>query len=173
MHTDAAAAQRQDDKARDPGAADSHGPSSDILRAGFQVIAPDWRYRYVNPAAAAHGRRTVQELVGHTMFEVYPGIETTPLFARLQLAMRERQTTASDNLFTYPDGASRWFEIRIEPVPEGICVYSLDIHDRKMQQLELEQRVKELEAVQTSLTRRLWRTVARARLDEHPDGWIL
>ncbi len=25
----------------------------------------------------------------------------------------------------------RWFELRIQPVPAGICVYSSDIDDRK------------------------------------------
>jgi hypothetical protein len=54
-----------------------------------------------------------------------------------------------------------------------VCIYSLDIHQRKLQQLELEKRVADLEASQTSLTRRLWRTVARARLESDPDGWIL
>src|SRR3954470_1909228 len=131
MHTDVATAQPGEDKARDPGAAESRDQSVDLMRAGFQVIGPDWRYRYVNPAAAAHGRRTVQELVGRVMHEVYPGIEKTPLFAALERVMRDRQASGSDTLFTYPGGESRWFEIRIEPVPEGVCVYSLDIHDRK------------------------------------------
>jgi PAS domain S-box-containing protein len=173
VHTEAAVAWRQQQREAEPAAPESLLRALDTMRAGFQVLGPDWRYRYVNPAAAMHGRRTVQELVGRSILEVYPGIEKTAMFETLQRAMRDRQSAAADNLFTFPDGESRWFEIRVEPVPEGVSVYSLDIHERKLQQLELERRVAELEATQTSLTRRLWRTVARSRLDEHPDGWIL
>ncbi len=50
------------------------------------------------------------------------------------------------NLFTFPDGSARWFDIRVEPVEEGICVYSFDIHDRKLAQLVLERRNAELES---------------------------
>jgi hypothetical protein len=50
----------------------------DCLRVGFQVIGFDWRYVYVNPAAAAHGRRTVAQLSGRTMMECYPGIVRRP-----------------------------------------------------------------------------------------------
>ena len=52
--------------------------------------------------------------------------------------MEERVADEFDNLFSFPDGRSRWFEIRVEPVPEGICVYSIDIHERKLWQLEVE-----------------------------------
>jgi PAS domain-containing protein len=174
MHTDPAAAPRQDHgMAGEAAAPESLLRALNTMRAGFQVIGPDWRYRYVNPAAAVHGRRAVQDLVGRRIGEVYPGIEATPLFETLQRAMLQRQTATADNLFIFPDGESRWFEIRVEPVPEGVCIYSLDIHERKVQQLELERRVADLEASQTSLTRRLWRTVARARLEADPDGWIL
>ena len=174
MQTGAAFAQRQEDEKAGPaGGTDSLRHALDTMRAGFQVIGHDWRYRYVNPAAAVHGRRAVHELIGRTMSEVYPGIEATPLFEMLQRAMHGREAAAIDNLFTFGDGDSRWFEIRVEAAPEGVCVYSIDIHERKVQQLELERRVLDLETRQMSLTRRLWRSVARSRLDEDPDGWIL
>jgi PAS domain S-box-containing protein len=101
------------------------------LRLGFQVIDFNWRYVYINPAAAAHGRRKVGELTGRTMMEMYPGIEQTEMFRRLKRCMEHRTTDVLDNQFTFPDGSRRWFEVRIEPVPEGICVYSLDIEHRR------------------------------------------
>ncbi len=103
----------------------------DSLLEGFQIIAHDWTYLYVNPAAAHHGRRSPVELHGRRMLEVYPGIEDTPLFAVLKRCMMERNATSLENLFTFPDHTTRWFEIRVEPVPEGICVHSVDIQDRK------------------------------------------
>lgn len=103
----------------------------DRLLLGFQIISFDWRYLYINPAAARHGRRTPRELAGKSMEETYPGIGETPMFQQLERCMRERCVATFENEFAYPDGSSRWFEIRVQPVPEGICVYSEDIHERK------------------------------------------
>lgn len=49
--------------------------------------------------------------------------------------MTQRSSESFDNLFTFPDGQSRWFDLRIEPTEEGICIYSLDIHERKLREL--------------------------------------
>ena len=103
----------------------------DGLREGFQIIDRDWRYVYVNPVAAAHGRHQPHELMGRAMGEVYPGIENTTLFAELERAMRDRTTATFENQFTFPDGRTRWFEVRVQPTDEGICVYSRDIEARK------------------------------------------
>lgn len=103
----------------------------DCLSEGFQVIGPDWRYIYVNPAAARHGRRTAEQLAGRRMTEVYPGIEATPLFGLLRQCMDDRSSHVLENQFTFPDGTRRWFELRIQPVPGGICIYSSDIEHRK------------------------------------------
>ena len=103
----------------------------DTIDEGFQVIGFDWRYLYVNAAVTRHGRRSREELLGRTMMECYPGIEHTDVFRALTRCMTERQPTTIENEFTFPDGRSAWFEVRIEPYPEGISVLSVDITDRK------------------------------------------
>jgi signal transduction histidine kinase len=118
----------------------------DHLLEGFQIIAPDWTYRYVNPAAARHGRRTPDELHGRKMWDVYPGIQDTPLFAVLSRCMRERTATSFENQFTFPDQATRWFELRVVPVPEGLCVHSFDIQARKDADAALRRLNQELES---------------------------
>jgi PAS domain S-box-containing protein len=124
----------------------------DRLPVGFQIIGFDWRYLYVNPAAARHGRRTPRELVGHTMEEVYPGIRNTALFRELDRCMRERRVATLENEFVYPDGKKQWVEIRIQPTPEGLCIYSVDIHERKEAALALARRIEALES-RSALTR--------------------
>jgi PAS domain-containing protein len=119
-----------------------------LTMMGLQIIGRDWRYVYVSRAAAAHGRRQAGELEGEPMTDAYPGIDRTPMFERLQACMVSRAICVFDNLFTFPDGEQRWFEIRVEPVPEGICVYSMDIHERKLQQLALAAELEERRAAQ-------------------------
>ena len=106
------------------------------LREGFQIISFDWTYVYVNPAAARHGRRDATELIGKPIADMYPGIERTDLFELMRKCMSERTPHIVENLFTFPDGTRRWFELRIQPVPAGICIYSSDIDDRKRRELE-------------------------------------
>ncbi|MEK6756681.1 MAG: GAF domain-containing protein, partial [Bacteroidota bacterium] len=62
----------------------------DHMLEGCQIIDFDWRYLYVNDVAAAHGRHTKEELLGRTMMEMYPGIENTPMFAKLRHSMEQR-----------------------------------------------------------------------------------
>jgi PAS domain S-box-containing protein len=103
----------------------------DNMMEGCQIIGFDWRYLYVNDAATRHGYQTREALLGHTMMEVYPGIENTEMFAALRRCMNERTSHQMKNEFTYPDGTKAWFELSIQPVPEGIFILSIDITARK------------------------------------------
>lgn len=103
----------------------------DNLMEGFQLIGFDWRYLYVNDAVIKHSKYTKKELLGYTMMEKYPGIEKTTLFSVLTICMKERTSKSFVNEFTYPDQTIGWFELRIQPVPEGLFILSIDITERK------------------------------------------
>lgn len=117
----------------------------DSLLEGFQVIDYDWKYLYVNSMVASQGQSTVGALIGKTMMECYPGIENTLLFSRLRECMEQRVTLQFENEFTYSDGTSNWFELRIEPIPEGVFILSTNISNRKKAEEELLQLQKDLE----------------------------
>ncbi|MCB9685976.1 MAG: PAS domain-containing protein [Alphaproteobacteria bacterium] len=116
----------------------------DQLLEGLQVLSPDWTYLYVNESAARHGRSTSRQLLGRSMFECYPGIEKTPLFATMTRCMEERVPVEFDNEFTYPDGSTAWFELRMRPVPQGVVVLSLDVTERR----RLDDRLKRAQAME-------------------------
>lgn len=122
----------------------------DHLKEGFQIIDREYRYVYLNPAAARHGQSTPEALVGRTMMEAYPGIDRTPFFRVLKRCIETNSYERMENLFTHPSGGERWFELRIDPLPDGVCIHSVDIHDEKMahdalreENHELERRVNE------------------------------
>jgi two-component system cell cycle sensor histidine kinase/response regulator CckA len=111
------------------------GKVLDAMREGMQVIDRQWRYVFVNAAAAAHGRKPAAELVGRTMSECYPGIEASELFVKLRQCMAERVPVSMVNEFTYFDRTSRTFELRIEPCEAGVVILSIDITDgRKLEE---------------------------------------
>jgi PAS domain S-box-containing protein len=109
-------------------------PSAEIfdhMLEGCQIIGFDWRYRYTNDAAAAHGGQAKADLLGRRMMDVYPGLEETPLFKTLAACMEARTTAKLVNEFVYPDQSSAWFEIMVYPVSDGIFIMSQDISERK------------------------------------------
>lgn len=103
----------------------------DTLIEGFQLISFDWRYLYVNDSVVQHSKYNREELIGYTMMEKYPGIEKTPMFDLLKQCMTDRRGDYFENEFTYPDNTKGWFELRIQPVPEGLFILSIDITERK------------------------------------------
>ena len=52
--------------------------------------------------------------------------------------MNERVAVSFENEFTFPDGHKAWFDARVEPVPDGIFILSLDITERKQVEEALE-----------------------------------
>lgn len=119
----------------------------DNLIEGCQIIDFDFRYVYVNEVCAKQGRKTREELVGRTMMEVYPGIESTAMYSVLQSCLRERTSAEIENEFTYPDGKTAWFSVTIAPVSEGILILSLDITPHKQTTLELQTQLLRMEAL--------------------------
>jgi len=119
----------------------------DNMLEGCQIIGFDWRYRYVNDAAARDGRKPKGALLGHTMMEVYPGIETSDLYAVLQRCMAERSSHQLENEFVFADGARGWFQLSVRPVPEGIFILSVDVTDRKRAEKDLRGHARRLEAL--------------------------
>ena len=98
---------------------------------GCQLIGFDWRYLYLNRAAAIHNRRPNEELLGRKMTDLWPGIEATGVFALLRRCLEERIALHAEVEFAFPDGGKGWFDVSAQPVPEGVFVLSVDISERK------------------------------------------
>lgn len=109
----------------------------DNLIEGCQIISPSWRYVYVNDAVAKQGKKTKDQLLGKPMPSVYPGIEKTEMFSHLKQCMKSRLPFSMENEFAFPNGSKGWFELRMEPVPQGVLIFSIDITERKNAELHL------------------------------------
>ena len=112
---------------------------------GAQIIDYNWKYIYVNNTLAKHGRYSKEELLGYTVMEKYPGIEQTDIYKAMEVCMNQRVIKQLENEFVYPDGSHAWFELSMQPVPEGIFMLSIDITERKKAEAELHQLNNELE----------------------------
>lgn len=104
----------------------------DRMLEGCQIIGHDWRYLYVNEAAARHGRHTPAELIGRPILECHPGFEHTEVYRVLERCMQGREGTRVESDLVYPDGTTASFELSVQAVPEGLFVLSLDVTERKV-----------------------------------------
>ena len=109
----------------------------DTMMEGVQIIGYDWKYKYVNEALVKESKYSKEELIGFTMMEKYPGIEHTGMFAVLQKCMNDRKSKIMENEFVFPDGSIQYFELSIQPSPQGIFILSLNITERRKAQEEL------------------------------------
>ncbi len=102
------------------------------LIEGCQIIDFDWRYIYVNDAAARQLGGRPEQLLMRTVKEVYPGIEGTELSRVIHYCMTERVPGHVETELALPDGSTRSFELSIQPIPEGLFVLSMDRSERKL-----------------------------------------
>lgn len=129
----------------------------DNMMEGAQMIDDSFRYIYLNDAVLKHGQSTMDEMLGRTMMECYPGIEQTEIFKTVQACMAGTEGTNYhlENQFNYPDGTSAWFELSVQRVPEGVFILSIDITERKNAEKELLELNRSLEKVVDQRTAQL------------------
>ncbi len=101
------------------------------MREGIMIIGYDWRYLFVNDAIVRQSKYSIRELLGYTIMEKFPGIENRPVFSVLKRCMNEKRAEVTESNYTFPDGTNKWFELSIQPVPEGLFILSMDITQRK------------------------------------------
>jgi PAS domain S-box-containing protein len=126
----------------------------DGLIEGVQMIDYNWRYTYVNSALVAQSTYTRDQLMGKTILENYPGVESTPLFATLKECMEERTAHLIENEFNFPNGTTKHFVLSVQPIPEGIFILSVDVtaqHNSTQHVLKLNRLYKFLSEVNQAI----------------------
>jgi PAS domain S-box-containing protein len=123
----------------------------------------EWHYVYVNDAAARAMGRPREQILGRTLWELYPDIVGTELDRQYHRAMDERVPVAFDFHYELRD---TWWANRFYPTPEGLAVFATDITERTRAEQalrrahdELDQRViertRELSAINKEMSKEI------------------
>jgi len=112
---------------------------------GIQILDFDMRYVYLNKVAVQQARKTAEELIGKSIVEMYPSVENTLLYQKIELCLKERVHSKIQNEFYYEDGKVAWFELSIEPTHAGVLIHSMDISERKQAESQLRSQYQERE----------------------------
>ena len=102
----------------------------------FVALDRDWRYTFVNARAAELTGHSIEELIGKSIWAVFPVSIDDPFRQTFEQAM-ERQQPASIEEFYAPLGL--WLECRVYPSPDGMSVYFHDISNRKASERQIMQ----------------------------------
>jgi PAS domain S-box-containing protein len=128
----------------------------DNMLESCAIIGFDWTYLYINESTSRHFGHNREDLVGRNILEATPGFEKSPFFAAYRRCMEERTPDHVESEFIFADGSCAWYETRVNPVPEGIFVLSLDITARKNAE-------EQLREVNETLEQRVSERVAESR----------
>ncbi|MBD1995923.1 PAS domain S-box protein [Leptolyngbya sp. FACHB-541] len=119
----------------------------------FVVFDRHWRYTYVNPAALQLLQKSLEELIGKNVWEVFPSEKGGFAYGQLHRALEE-QVSVSWEEFGEP--VQRWLEVRAYPSPEGIAIYFQDISERKQAEEALRQSEEQLRLATEAANLGLW-----------------
>src|SRR5258707_2114564 len=96
----------------------------------------DGRFLYANEAAVRAFGRPREQILGRTIWEVFPDIVGTELDRQYRRAMEERVYVGFEFHYATTDS---WWENRYYPAPEGLSVFATDITERKRAEEALRQ----------------------------------
>jgi len=109
----------------------------DHIQEGCLVVSPEQRYVYVNASAAAQLQVPPEALLGKRVGEVRPDLQLDDVIAVLRQCLEDKSPRRLERQYTRADGQQLWFDIRFQPVPEGVSIVSRDISHRKRAEREL------------------------------------
>ena len=91
----------------------------------------------MNEAAEIQGNLKKENLIGKNFKDIWPGITNHPIFEVLKDCMDNRKSRHIETSYTFPGNIFRYFEISVQPIPEGIFILSLEITQKKIAENEI------------------------------------
>jgi PAS domain S-box-containing protein len=114
----------------------------------FYALDRQWRFTYVNQRALAYYGKERAELLGKSLWDVFPVARGTTLQKQYERAASEQCSVSFEILSPLTD---RWVEVHAYPMPLGLAVNFRDISKRKQSEADLKQALAELHAREEQL----------------------
>ncbi|WP_135305810.1 PAS domain S-box protein [Haloarcula amylovorans] len=109
----------------------------------FYALDEEFRFTHVNARAEELLQHSEEELVGESLWDVFPSAaEIDEVWDAFHTARDEQKPTSYE---LYYDTLEFWVEANLYPSESGISVYFRDISDRIKRERKLEETIEELE----------------------------
>lgn len=100
----------------------------DSLSIGVSIFDTQWHCVYINKKAAELVGRLREELLGKTLWELFPQVNKTVFYSEALRAVEEKKSIYVEFYFPPLD---KWFESSLNPSVDGLTILSQDISERK------------------------------------------
>ena len=117
--------------------ADKLGSILESISDGFFSVDNNWRYTYVNSQAEKMLGTKREDLLNHTIWEVFPEAIGTTFDKEYHKALSRKKTTSFVEFYK---PMAKWFEVHVYPFAEGLSVYFQDVTERILVEKELSAR---------------------------------
>lgn len=108
----------------------------------FFALDREWRFTYVNQRALDYYGKLRDELLGRSIWDVFPVTAGTMLHEQYEKALRTQCSAAFETKSVL---TGRWVDIRAYPTGQGLAVYFRDVSHRKLAEQELQAALTKLE----------------------------
>lgn len=99
------------------------------LGESFFIVDRQWRFVYINRVSERLAGERADHLLGRSLWEAFPELLGTEVERQYHRVMAE---LAPVRFEIQGLRSGRWLEVNVLPTPEGISVYSRDVHARKL-----------------------------------------
>lgn len=99
----------------------------DSITDAFFSLDENWEFSYVNRQTEKTLEREASELLGKSIWEVYPGTVGSDFERMYRKAAQERISVTFNSY--YPDH-DRWYEVNVYPAQGGLSIYFRDVTAR-------------------------------------------
>jgi PAS domain S-box-containing protein len=100
----------------------------DGMSESFLELDREWRFTYVSRQVLEQTRKRRQELIGHSIWELFPFLRESAFGTEFERVMRDRAPTRFEVRF---EASGRWFVVHAHPAADGMTAYVNDISDWK------------------------------------------
>src|SRR4051794_3504038 len=101
----------------------------ETMPAAFCLLDNEWRFRYVNAEAERLMNRPRSEIVGESLWQMFPDLSGSAIEETYRQALATGRPMAFET--AHRGAPERWVEARVWPGADGLAVYVLDATDRR------------------------------------------
>ncbi|MDY6802464.1 MAG: response regulator [Cyanobacteriota bacterium] len=99
----------------------------DSMTDAFVAIDKEWRFTYANKQYESFAQQERSELLGKSIWEVFPILRGTNGERQLRRALSQQ---VSVEFIEFWSPINCWFEVRAYPTKDGLWIYCCDVSDR-------------------------------------------
>jgi PAS domain S-box-containing protein len=108
------------------------------IAESFIALDRDFRFTYVNQQVCEKTGKTRDQIIGQSVWDLFPAAASTEFYAGYQRVAQERVRHSFLVHYPQPDGSQSWFEAHAFPTAEGMAALIRDVTELKRAREALE-----------------------------------